>query len=340
MIGCEIGSQGRATILRLVATAALLLVLFAPLYPLYIAVVAHAIHLPEHWKLAGLLAGYNLYALVVSESVAPWFWRFSIPACIAIGASLVGVLLYTREGARRFFLFAVLLFAGMGITGLLQTKFLLLVAPWFLLPTAVAFGTMKNRHLRIALAVSLAIAAGVGWYGVYTRRYYGAQRFTEPWARISADAAKAVQDGALVIGNNPSFFFYLTYDLRAPQTASPWRFAGSLPDDVHHQQVWSASKWEAAGHPIRPYMLWIRGTSSEQTESPTAIDAAGQWLDQRCGDRVVRHLAREAGTEWKQRFFPGYNLSWRIETRQYACDTAAVAPAPDHQAAPKPGAPH
>ncbi len=36
-----------------------------------------------------LNAGYNLYALVASESVAPWFWRFGVPVTLAIAIALV-----------------------------------------------------------------------------------------------------------------------------------------------------------------------------------------------------------------------------------------------------------
>ena len=331
-------TQRRATIVRLLATTALLLVVFAPLWFHFAADVRNAVELPHNWKSAGLTAGYNLYALVVSESVAPWFWRFSVPATIAVGAALLAVFFFVREGTRRFYIFAALLFAGMDILGFLQTRFLLLLAPWFLLPVAVALGTIKLRYARIALALSLAVAAAVGWYGMYTRRFFIAERFVEPWAQISAEAAKAVQDGGLVIGNNPSFFFYLTYDLHAPQTSSQWRFSGSLPKAVHHPSVWSASGWLAEGRPIRPYMLWIWGISSEGGSS-AIMDDASQFLDSRCGERVVRHLVHDAGNEWKKRFLPGYDIPWRIETRQYACDIAAATPPAAGAATPPKPAP-
>ena len=307
-------AQRRATMLRLLATTALLLVVFAPLWFHFVAVVRNAVELPHNWKTAGLTAGYNLYALVVSESVAPWFWRFSVPATIAVGAALLAVFFFVREATRRFYIFAALLFAGMDIFGFLQTRFLLLLAPWFLLPVAVA-SAQSDFAMRVLLwpcpwQLQRPSDGTVFIPGAFTSR----SGLSSHGRRFRLEAAKAVQDGGLVIGNNPSFFFYLTYDLHAPQTSSPWRFSGSLPEAVHHPSVWSASGWLAEGRPVRPYMLWIWGVSSEEGSS-AIMDDVSQFLDSRCGERVVRHLVHDAGNEWKKRFLPGYDIPWRIETR-------------------------
>jgi hypothetical protein len=329
-------AQGRAAITRLLGTAALLAALFAPLWRVVPRLPTMFIVF-RGWKFVGLNAGYNGYALVVSESVAPWFWRLGVPATLAVAVSLLVVILSLRGEARRLLLFAAVLFVAMDLAGILQAQRLLLLAPWVLLPTAVALGTLKDSHRRVGLALTLAIAAGIGWYGVYSKHYYSAQRFLEPWAGISAEAAVAVHDGAFIISNKPAFFFPLTYALQVPRTPSPWRFSGSLPDDVQHPQVWSSSKWEASGQPTRPYVLWVRGMSSENAAS---MDAAGQWLDQHCGARVVRYLVRDTGTEWKARLFPGNNEPWRIEIRQYACEAGAeIPPASGGTVSPKPGNP-
>jgi hypothetical protein len=67
------------------------------------------------------------------------------------------------------------------------------------------------------------------------------------------------------------------------------------------------------------------------------MDDVSQFLDSRCGERVVRHLVHDAGNEWKKRFLPGYDIPWRIETRQYACDIAgATPPAAGAATPPKP----
>ena len=327
--------QARTAITRLLATAVALLVLCAPLWRPLIHEYSEGVDLHRHWGLAGLNAGYSLYSLFVSESVAPWFWRFSVPATIAVAVSLLMVFFSLRGAARRLLLFAVLLLAAMDVAGMLQAKFLFLIAPWFVLPIAVALGTIGNRYWRAALAISLAIAAGIGWYGIYSKHYYAQEQFVEPWAQLSAEAARAAQDGAIVIGNKPVFFLYLTYDLKTPQTSSSWRFSGTLPDEVRNPQIWSASNWESQGHPTRPYMLLVQGTLSEEGK----MDEAGKWLDEHCGDRVVRHLVRETGSEWKKRLFSGYDIFWRIETRQYACDEGGIS-APPQGSGGSPDAPH
>jgi hypothetical protein len=311
---------------RLVGTAALVVLAYAPLWRVLIPRLGDAVDPHATWKLRLLTAGYNAYALVVSESVAPWFWRFGIPATVGIAAGFTLALVFLRGETRRWLIFGAVLLAGMDVLGLLQAKWLFLVAPWFLLPIAVLFGTMKHPYWRAALVLSLAIPAAIGWYGVYSRHYYSQQRFLEPWASISVQAVQAIHDGGFIIGDNPSFFFYLTYALPAPPANSSWRFSGSLPEAVHHPQVWSPSDWQAAGQPIAPYMLWVHGTPN--TEEERSMEEAGQALDHRCGDRVVRYLVRDTGNGWKQRLFPGANIFWRIEIRQYACDQGGGAAPP------------
>ncbi len=325
-------AQSRTAVVRLLGTAGLWVAAFAPFWRL-IPRLAGATNFHEGWKLIGLNGAYNVYALIVSESVAPWFWRLGVPAAVAAAVSLLAVTLNLRGEARRLLLFAAVLFAAMDLAGILDAQFLLLLAPWVLLPTAVALGTMKDQYRRVGLALTLAIAAAIGWYGVYSKQYYSAQRFLEPWEGISAEAARAIRDGAFVISNKPSFFFDLTYALEVPQMSPQWRFSGSLPDDVQHPQVWNSRKWESAGRPIRAYILWVRGKSSEDAKS---MDDAGEWLDHHCGDRVVRYLVRDNGTAWKARFFPGDNDPWRIEIRQYACDTGAATPPAAGTGSPKP----
>jgi hypothetical protein len=206
----------------------------------------------------------------------------------------------------------------MALTGILYPRRLFMVAPWFLLPIAVGIGMVENRFWRSGLALSLGVVAAVGWYGISARSYYAAPRFLEPWQSVASDAAEAVRGGALIVGNNPSFFFYLTYALQAPESSRPWHFSGVLTGTVRHPQVWDAGDWEAAGRPLRPLVLWVRGMPGPETG--TTIAAAGDWLDQHCPGRSVRYLARDPSYESKQEFAPDISqLLWRIEVRQYSC---------------------
>jgi hypothetical protein len=271
----------------------------------------------------------------VSESVAPWFWRFGIPATLAVAACWLLVFFRVRWDVRRFVLFSALLAVSMSAIGVIDTKRLVLVAPWFLLPLAVAVGTAGKPFLRAALAVSLLVAGGIGWYGIYSRQYYAAPRFLEPWAQIAADAAVSVRDGSAVVGNNPSFFFYLTYALKGPDPGAPWRFTGALPYDVRFENVWAPEQWIAAGRAIPPRVLWVRGMPGPDTGTPMA-DAA-DWLDHQCGERTVRFLMHDPGYELKQRYFPQLGeLAWRIQTRAYDCSQQVAEPALAPALAPAP----
>ena len=326
VLGVEemIRNRGResATAARLALTAALLAVTSVPLWRSFASATRDALGTHLSWRAAIFNLAYHLYVLMVSESVAPWYWKFGIPAALAVVASLVLVFVGVHGQARRFLLYAALLLACMGVIGTVNSERLLLVAPWFLLPAAVAIGTVHASTWRRLIALSLAIVAGVGWYGVLARVYYAQPPFVEPWGDLAVEAGNAIRQGGAVIGNDPAFFLYLTYAFRAPQSISPWRYVGSLPSVVNYPQVWSADDWEAAGRPLRPTVLWI----AKAPES-SSVDEASKWLDQNCGDRIDRHLARDSSYVWRQRFLdPAAAGPWLIEVRQYSCGANSAAP--------------
>jgi hypothetical protein len=244
-----------------------------------------------------------------------------VPAGIAAVACIVLVLLNGPKPSRLFFVYSGFLIAAMAVTGILVTKRLLLVAPWVILPIGIAVATITSRWMRVGLALALLVVAGIGWYGIRSRRYYSAPRFLEPWVQVAGDAADKIHGGAKVISNNPSFFFYLTYILRAPDESANWKFSGVLPDSVRYPNVLSADEWMASGHPFAPTIVWIHGMADPQTE--TAMNAAVHELDQACGARTSRLLMRDDGYSWKQKFFPRPGeLPWRIEVREYDCAPA------------------
>jgi hypothetical protein len=266
-------------------------------------------------------AAFTLYSLFISESVAPWFWFLSIPASLAILACLGLVVTAIPRDARRFLLYGIFLIAVIAVTGILFTANLLLISPWILLPVGIAIGTNKSFQIRFALPLTLVIIGGIGWYGIYSRHYYSAPRFLEPWQQVAEDAEKKIHSGATLIANNPSFFFYLTYVLHAPTSATPWKFEGLLPYQVRHPQVMSAAEWLGSGHPVGPSMTWIHGEGAPQMEGP--MEDAARELGQACGAQTSRLMLRDSGYTWKQRIFPErINLQWRVEIREYDCPPA------------------
>jgi len=311
---------------RLLVSATILIVAYAPLWRVFLHELAQTTRGGHSWRPLLLNAFFNVYALLVSDSVAPWFWRISVPAALAVASCCTVGFLVTRGPARRFLLFSLLLVALMAVLGILRTERLLLVAPWVLLPLAVALGTPNRPQMIRVLAASLLVAAGIGWYGVYRRQYYASQQFFVPWPAIAAQAAGDFGQGSGVIGNSPSFFFYLTYALKVPGPFMPWRFTGMLPRDAHSENVWDPEDWIAAGRPIRSRMLWVRGMPGPDGGTPMAT--AAEWLDHACGDRSVHFLTRDPGYNLKQRYLPEPgDLVWQVETHQYDCSPAVTPPA-------------
>ena len=276
-----------------------------------------------HHGVMGVLANaaFGVYSFFVSESVAPWYWFLSIPASLAILACVGLVATSVPRNSRRFLIYGAVLIALLAVSGTLINRRLLLVSPWILLPVGIAIGTNKPFQTRIALPLALLVIGGIGWFGTYSRHYYSAPRFLEPWPKVAEDAAKKILAGSTVISNNPPFFFYLTYILHAPEGSTPWKFAGLLPDDVSHPQVKSPQEWLASGRPVGPSMTWIRGAGDPRTDGP--MDEVALDLGRACGTQTSRLMMRDPGYEWKHRFFPDMvEPLWRVEIREYDCPPA------------------
>ena len=309
---------------EILVTAAVLAIGFLPRWAAF-ARELHSLTWPPSFRFPLLNAAYNFYLLFVSQSVAPWFWRLSIPAAIGVVALVVFVFAGSRWQERRFLIFSLFLFALMAVGGILQAERLLLIAPWFSLPTAMALGTIEKWQWRVPMAAALALVAAIGWYGTLNRLHYAEPRFFEPWSVVAQEAAGAVRSGNAVISNDESFFFYLTYELKPSLSNSPWHFAGALPRQVQYPSVWDPEQWDQAGRPKPASVLWIRGSSPP--EELAAMNEAGEWLSSQCGDRITRYLARDAAYIWKQRFVPNFSgPPWRIEIRQYLCGEAGAPP--------------
>jgi hypothetical protein len=323
------------TLKRLLVTAAVFVVAYIPLWPAFWSELSVGTSFHQSWTYRLENLAYNVYVLFVSESVGPWFWRLGIPAAIASVACLLLAFFGLRGPARRFLVFGAILIVAMAFVGILYPRRLFVVAPWFLLPIAAAIGVVENRYWRGAIALCLGLVAATGWFGVSNRRYYATPRFFEPWEIVAQDAAETVRNGGLVIGNNPSFFFYLTYALQVPPSDSRWRFSGVLPEGVTHPQVWEPEAWQAAGRPLHPLVFWVRGMPGPEQGTPMA--AAAEWLDTHCPGGTVHYLARDPSYQSKQKFAPQIDqLLWRIETHLYACEPSPPAPAGN---TPGPGTP-
>ena len=261
---------------------------------------------------------YNIYCIFASESVAPWFWLLGVPASIAIAACLILTYKLAPAPARAFLLYFLCLITFLAALGIVIPKRILFMSPWLILPISVALGTLSNRVPRRMLIAALALIAAIGWYGISSRNLYAAPHWVEPWQTVAQGAALADQDRGVVIGNNPSFFFYLTY-LLPVQPANSFRsgFHGLLPDSERAAGVYSPHQWLESGRPTGATTLFVKGLHYGSSADP--MDQAQQWLDSHCILVSSRQLVHDAGSELKQRYATISQPEWRIGVRTYAC---------------------
>jgi Dolichyl-phosphate-mannose-protein mannosyltransferase len=265
-----------------------------------------------------LWAIYAFYCAFVSESVAPWFWTLGISAGVAIAVCLVLTFWHAPARPRRFLLYFMGLVLAMTVLGISNTKRTFFISAWMILPVGVTLGTIRRKSVRHVLVASLAFIVAIGWYGIITRASYAAPHWIEPWRAVAGQGADVVRGGGAVIGNTPSFFFYMTYALEsAHSTRRPFR--GLLPDTITDPHVYDPEQWIEAGRPRYSTILLIKG-ELHSAPSATPTQQTQLWLDDNCRVVNTQKLIHDPGAELKQRYAPEIRQAeWRIEVRTYAC---------------------
>jgi hypothetical protein len=300
-----------------VGTGILLLVAYAPIFRTFLTEIHTGVHTRHSIAAIFFMGIYNFYCIFVSESVAPWFWPIGVPAGIAAASCFLLTIWGAPLAARRFLLYFTGLLVVMTLLGVVTTKRMMLIAAWLILATGVALGSWSWQKGRRLLLAAVAIAFAVGWFGIFSRKLYAAPHWIEPWETIAKEAAGTLPSGGVVIGNNPSFFFYLTY--LAPRTEpAGGGFAGLLPEAVHSAGVYDPQEWLASGAPLGSTTMLVKGLHFDIPEAPT--DETQARLDTRCQLVSDRSLVYDPGAHWKRRYAPEDNqLDWRIEIREYSC---------------------
>lgn len=295
----------------------ILVLAFLPLWPALLSVARDSAGsgVPLAERFVWLAAG--AWALLVSESVAPWIWWLGVPAA-AGGAAACAILAFRApEPTRRMFFAGWLLLAGLALLGVDPRPRLLLLAGWILVPAAVALVRLESGWLRAALAAGLALPAAAGWYGVAVGTHYLAPRFLEPWPQAVDAAMDARGRGAVIVANHPVFFFYLTHRLRDEQSPRP-PFTGLLPRAVQDRRVMDAAEFLSRRRDGERSVLFVRGVESADLGRQTEI--AFQALQADCLPLAEQFLLRDPGAEHKRRWMPqAAHRDWRIEIRSYAC---------------------
>ena len=303
--------------LPFLGTGAVLLISYAPLFSAFLREIHHGPHTDFHPFSVTVNGVYNLYCLFVSESVAPWYWIAGVVVGLSIAVCLLLTLIGSPLPVRRFLLYFVALFFVMTVLGIIQPKRVMLIGPWLILPIGVVLGGLPRLYLRRGIWASIILIAGIGWFGIFSRNLYAAPRWIEPWDKVAQHASDVIRHGGIVVGNNPSFFFYMTYALPRDDTPTRHNFAGLLPN-VHRSGVYDPLQWLDAGRPTGPTTLLIKGLHFDNPSGPT--DETESWLDQHCSLRSTEHEVYDPGVAWKQRFAPQTGqIEWRIEIRSYSC---------------------
>jgi len=260
---------------------------------------------------------WNVYAMIASESIAPWHFALSLPVGLAIACGLIMTLLFAPDNARRLLIGFVVLVAGLTINGQIGTKRDLLIVPWLFLPVAVTLATLNGRRKQLMLG-AVALAFGLGWFGIIVRSYYGTLRFFEPWQEVSRSVAEELQQGAGVVAYHPIFFFHLTYDLGLTKHGTEERLDGVLPTAVKDPRVFNAVQFIESGFPARPEMIYVKAAGfieRQETAKP-----AEEWLETHCRLLDTHGYLPDPYSELKLRFGEDKgHLPYRIEVRKYAC---------------------
>jgi hypothetical protein len=304
--------RGRAAPRYLLPGAVILIAAYAPLWAAFLHEISR--HAGSGRGILGrvLMGGFNLYSLFVSESVAPWYWAVSFLAGVAIALTLVLTCRLTRNHARRLYLGFGLLFALMAAAGIIGTKRLLFISGWLIIALGCAIANQTQRRARLLLASLLAFLFAVGWVGIFSRKYYSAPHFIDPWPQVADAAANGIARGDRVITNSLPFLFYLNISLNNVGLSSSTRPGWAT--GPHILSLHSTAMPE--GWP-RDETLFVRGENPFDKQS---TDSAEAWLQSHCRLDSTRRFLRDSGYEWKKRFFPhALETPYRITVQQFNC---------------------
>jgi hypothetical protein len=298
---------------KIILTALVPAILFLPLAKSIIKVVEHS-HLSD--RLMPLVnAAYATFSLLTSVAIAPWHLVFSIP--VVIFAVAAGSIVLRNPTARPFMLLFGLQLILLTILNHLIVKRLLFITPWFLLSLGVAMGGVSGR-LKNLLGFSITIIFVIGWFGIVSGRYYSATNLHEPWQKVANQTVPDIRQGATVISNNPSYFFYLNYELDLQREAGNFSYLGQDIYARHGYNVLSPLiKTHLPDH-FSGRVVLVKGAATPR--KVTDIERAQQWLDTGCVKTSDERSMPDPAIIWKQKFknsMPA--IAYRTEVIRYEC---------------------
>lgn len=283
----------------------LLAIAFIPLWPALQYLHQHPLAKVEGSKLAAYI--FDMYALLVSESFAPWFFAVGVPVALLCAICFVLTLFLTRGLPRRFYIYFLVLTAVLALIGSINTKRLPFLTGWLFLPLAVAMAQSAMPRLRRVLVASLAIVFAVGWFGTLHGGYYASTHFVDDWKDAVALAMHEHAAGGALLYDQQVAGYYLGRAL-APGT----RYQDL--DECPACGAEEAAAWLAHGHPAERVVA-LRGVQYRLNEN-----SGDQYLEEHCRLERQQHFTRDTAAALKRRLFPTQKEpEWRVAVEVYEC---------------------
>jgi hypothetical protein len=247
---------------------------------------------------------YLGYALLVSESVAPWHW----PAAIAIAGILA--LLYAAFRTRPMLWLLGLLaipYVSSVLIGIMNNRRVSLFGPWLILYLT---GLLATTRWKRTAAVALVLVFGIGWAGILSGRWYASYRHVEPWQEVVRTALELAGPEGLILSSHPSFYYYAGRQLGWDDRHGP------TPESIEQRGghlFTGLPAWEE-GIAGRERVIYVRSAvmPNEMAEEKRMVD----FLDQHFRLTFERRYLEDSASALKNRFVRN-QPRWRIELRRY-----------------------
>ena len=247
---------------------------------------------------------YLGYAMLVSESVAPWHW----PAAFAVVGITALLYVSLRTPRVRWLLgLLALVFLSAVLIGVVHNRRVGLFGPWLILYLT---GLLACTTLRRTAAAAVLLVFGTGWAGILSERWYATYRHIEPWQEVASTALDLVGPGDPIVCSHPSFYFYVAHQLGWEDRHEP------LPiglQERNHRVFSALSNWEravAGGQQV----LYVRGAVNESVMAEE--QRLADFLGKNYRLTFERRYLEDSASPFKNRFFPN-QPRWRIELRRY-----------------------
>ena len=284
----------------------LLAAAFTPLWAAMIYLHQHPQAKVEGSKLAAYI--FDMYALLVSESFAPWFFAVGVPVALLCAVCYLLTLLGTRGLPRRLMVYFLIATAVLALIGSINTKRLPFLMGWFFLPLAVALAQKTMPRLRTGLTVAVVVVFAVGWFGAIWGGYYASTHFIDDWKDAVALGMQERSPEGVVVYDHPVAAYYLSRACAQPS-------AKYQALDVHPAcGIVKSDAWFASGH-AGVHVVALRGVQYGLNQDP-----GDSYLDQNCKLESEQHYTRDTAAAMKRRLFPTQREpEWRIAVDVYNC---------------------